>query len=181
MNPNFLDLLIIIFILAGYFLSSLRGASKQIFSLFVMLVAFFIAGRYYWNVGGVLPEKVFPESFAGTVGFIIVFLLVFIILAFIGRWFDSIFNLIHFGGVDRIVSIIFGIIKGWVLGSITLIILMINYHPETPILKHSMISPYLLLSAKKLVILLPQEEQKEFLRMEKEFKKLWEKKVGENR
>ncbi|MCX8012358.1 MAG: CvpA family protein [Desulfobacterota bacterium] len=181
MGPNFLDLLIIIFILAGYFLSSLRGGSKQIFSLLVILVAFFISGRYYWNIGGVLPEKVFPESFAGTVGFVIIFLLVFIFLTFIGRFFDTIFNLIHFGSVDRIVSIAFGIIKGLVLSNIALIILMINYPPEAPLLKNSMVSPYLLPSAKKLIVLLPPAEQKEFFRMEKELKKLWKKYTRENK
>ena len=75
-----------------------------------------IAGRNYWDVGKVFPEKVFPESFAGAVGFLVVFLLAFGIVSLIGRFLDGIFKQIHFGVIDLFVSITIGILKGLTLG-----------------------------------------------------------------
>ena len=176
MAPNFLDFLLLIFIISCYFLSSLRGGGKQLFSFFLIIVSFVIAGRYYWDIGGVFPEKVFPESFSGTAGFVIIFLLAFGALSFILRLFDGVFKILHFGGIDRIVSITIGILKGLVLGCMTVIILMINYPADKPILRNSLTCPYLLPEAGKLVKLLPSKEQKEYFSTERELKKLWRKK-----
>jgi len=175
MAPNFLDFVLLIFLVACYFLSSLRGGSKQIFSFAAIILSFVIAGRNYWDVGKVLPEKVFPESFAGTVGFVVVFLLAFGIVSLIGRFLDGIFKQIHFGGIDRFVGIAIGIVKGLTLGCMTVVILMVNYPADASILTDSIASPYILPAAHKFAKLLPQKEQKEFFGKEVDLQKFWEK------
>jgi len=176
--PNFLDFVFLIFLIACYFLSALRGGSKQIFSLAAIILSFVIAGRNYWDVGKVFPEKVFPESFAGAVGFVVVFLLAFGIVSLIGRFLDGIFKQIHFGVIDRFVSIAIGILKGLTLGCMTVVILMLNYPADALIVTDSIISPYILPAAHKFVTLLPQKEQEEFFGKEADLQKFWGKNKG---
>jgi len=181
MAPNFLDFVCLIFLIACYFLSSLRGGSKQIFSLAAIIFSFVIAGRNYWDVSKVFPENVFPESFAGTIGFVGVFLLVFGIVSLIGRFLDGIFKQLHFGAIDRFVSIAIGILKGLTLGCMTVVILMVNYPADASILTNSIISPYILPAAHKFATLLPNKEQKEFLGKESDLQKFWEKNKGKRK
>ena len=175
MAPNLLDFVFLIFLIACYFLSSLRGGSKQIFSLAAIIFSFVIAGRNYWDVGKVFPEKVFPESFAGAVGFVVVFLVVFGIVSLIGRFLDGIFKQIHFSGIDRFVSVGIGILKGLTLGCMTVVILLVNYSADAPVVTDSIVIPYILPAANKFAKLLPQEDKKEYFVNEAGLRKIWEK------
>ena len=174
MIPNILDFIFLIFIVSCYFLSSLRGGVKQIFSFLSVIVSFFVAGRYYLNVAAVFPEKVFPESFAGAAGFFTVFLVVFGAISLFGRLFDGIFKRLHFGGIDRFVSVFIGLLKGFTLGCITIVILLINYPADSPVLVNSVGTPYIFPAVKVLVKLLPEDEQKEFIAKEIELREIWE-------
>ena len=181
MAPNLLDFVLLIFLIACYFLSSLRGGSKQVFSLAASIFSFVIAGRNYWDVGRVFPEKVFPESFAGTLGFVIVFVLVFMIISLIGRFLDGIFKRIHFGGIDRFISIGVGILKGLTLGCMTVVILVVNYPSDASILTDSVAAPYVLPAAHRFAKLLPQKEQKDFFDSEADLRTFWEKNKGKRK
>lgn len=175
MIPNILDFILLIFVIACFFLSSLRGGAKQIFSFVVIVISFMVASNTYGNIAKVLPEKVFPQSFAGTAGFVVVFLLVFGLISFVGRFLDEIFKRISFGRVDGILSRIVGIIKGVTLGGMAVVILMINYPADTSILTGSVACRYIIMPAvNKVATLLPQEEGKKFSDNEKQLKKIWE-------
>lgn len=171
--PNVLDFIILAFVVACYFLSSLRGGVKQIFSFLVILVSFAAAGMFYGSVAAVFPEKVFPESFGGAVGFSTVFLAAFGVLSLIGRLMDDLFKRLHFGGIDRTISIVIGLLKGVALGCMFVIIIMVNYPVEESIVADSVATPYLLPSTRIIVKILPREEQKVYTESEKELKKLW--------
>ena len=170
---NLLDFLFVIFVVACYFLSSLRGGSKQIFSFLVIIVSFVIAGRFYGGVADVFPERVFPESFAGTFGFVVVYGVALGLLSFLGRFFDGIFKQIHFGAIDRFVSIIIGVIKGFVLSCMTLAVLVLNYPTDTPLLTDSFAGSYLFSGAEKAAKLLPRKERKEIAENGSELMRIW--------
>jgi len=172
--PNILDFTILLFIVACYFLSSLRGGVKQIFSLAALLVSFVIAGRFYPGVASVFPEKVFPETFANASGLVVVFLLAFGVISLAGRFFDGLFKRLHFGGVDRIISIIIGVLKGFALGCISIALLMVTYPADSPLLTQSVGTRYILPAVKVLVKLLPKEEQETFEESKAELGDLWE-------
>lgn len=174
MIPNILDFTILLFIVACYFLSSLRGGVKQIFSFAVLIVSFVVAGMSYPGVAEVLPDKVFPEEFANATGLVVVFLLAFGIVSLVGRFFDGLFKRLHFGGVDRVISIIVGVLKGFTLGCISIAILMVSYPADSPILTQSVGTRYILPAAKVLTKLLPKEEQETFEDSEAELEGLWE-------
>lgn len=134
-----------------------------------------MASVYYLDVAAVFPEKVFPESFAGAAAFSAVFLAAFGTVSLFGRLFlDGIFERLHFRGIDRFVSIFIGLLKGFTLGCIAIVILLINYPAESPVLVNSVGTPYILPAVKVLVKLLPEDGQKEFITKERELREIWE-------
>ena len=110
MVPNILDFTILVFIGACFSLSSLKGGVEQVFSFFLTLLSFMLAGRFYEGFVALFPVEVFPESFAEAAGFTIAFLLIFGLTSITGRSFDSLFKRLHFGGVERIVSLVLGLL-----------------------------------------------------------------------
>ena len=169
MAPNILDFIII----ACYFLSSLRGGVKQTFSFLAVIISFALAGMFYGSIATVIPDKVFPESFAGAMGFTTVFLLTFGLISLAGRTLDDVFKRLHLGGIDRISSIILGILKGFTLSCMTVVMIMINYPADSSILTDSVGTPYIMPAAKVIVKLLPKEEQKTFSSNAEELMEIW--------
>ena len=152
--PNILDFTILLFIVACYFLSSLRGGVKQIFSFAALIVAFVVAGMSYPGVSAALPDKVFPEEFANATGLVVVFVLAFGIISLLLRFFDGLFKRLHFGGIDRLINIVLGVLKGFTLGCISIAILMVSYPADSPILTKSVGTRYILPAAKAFTKLL---------------------------
>lgn len=174
MAPNMLDFLIIGYLVSCYFLSSLRGGAKQIFSWLSLFASFLVAAHIYTDVARVFPEKVFPASFAGTAGFAVMFLIVFGAVALLGKFLDGVFKQMHFGGIDHYVSLLVGVLKGVTLGCMTIVVLMVTYSAENPLLVGSLSARYLVKPVRMVAKLLGPQDLKHFYKVECELTKTWE-------
>ena len=174
MIPNILDFIMLTFIAACYFLSSLRGGVKQLYSFIVIFASFFIAGRFYPGIAAVFPEKVFPVSFSGASAFVVLFIAAFGSISLVGKLLDDLFKRLHFGGIDRTVSILLGVLKGFVLACITMVIIIVTYPADNPTVADSVGARYIMPVARSITKLLPEEEQKKFHIKERELKEIWE-------
>ncbi|MCD6352658.1 MAG: CvpA family protein [Proteobacteria bacterium] len=175
MVPNILDFAILVFIGACFLLSSLKGGVELVFSFFVTVLSFMLAGRFYESFADLFPTEVFPPSFAEATGFTAAFLLIFGLISITGRYFDNLFNRLHFGGIDRVVSVALGLLKGFTLACMMVVIIMVNYPADCSIVTDSVSAPYITPAARVITTLLPQEEQKRFHAKEKELKRIWQK------
>lgn len=173
MAPNMLDFLIIGYVVSCYFLSSLRGGAKQVFSWVSLFAAFLVAANTYADVAKVFPEKVFPASFAGTAGFAVMFLVVFAAISLLGKFLDGVFKQMHFGGIDHYVSVLVGLLKGVTLGCMTIVVLMITYSAENPLLTGSLGARYFAKPVRAVAKLLGPQDLKNFYRVESELAKIW--------
>jgi membrane protein required for colicin V production len=173
MNPNILDFIMIVFVASCYLLSSLRGGVKQVFSTVVMVGSFVAASRFYHGIAAGFPKKVFPESFSDASAWVILFLLIFGGVSLVGKFLDDLFKRLHFGGIDRVVSIFLGLFKGLFLACAAMAIVIITYPPETSTIADSAGAPYLMPVAGGIVKLLPKEEQEEFHTKARELRDLW--------
>jgi membrane protein required for colicin V production len=173
MNPNILDFIMIVFVAACYFLSSLRGGVKQVFSFAVIVFSFVTANRFYHGIAAAFPKKVFPESFSEASGWVVLFLLIFGAISMIGKFLDDLFKRLHFGGIDRFVSIFLGLLKGVFLACAAMVIIIITYPAETSTIADSAGAPYLMPVAGGIVQLLPKEDQEEFHTKARELRDIW--------
>lgn len=174
MFPNILDYMFLILIVLCYLLSSLRAGPKQLFSFVAVIAAFIFAGRSYGEIASIFPEQVFPESFAGSFSFFIIFLAAFGIISLVGRLFENLFNRISFGIIDSFVNKGLGLLKGFMLGCMTVAVLMINYTlKEAPILPESVSLPHIMPAVRFIATLLPPTDQKLFNKTDQELQKTW--------
>lgn len=174
MFPGLLDYTLLTYLVACYMLSSLRAGPKQLFTFGVLIVSLIMTGNSYDGVSSIFPPKVFPDSFAGAFGFLVTFLVIFGLLSLAGRLLDDFFKRVSFGVVDAIVAKGVGILKGVVLGCMTVAVIMVNYPlDESPVLTESVVLPHIMPAVKKTVLLLPKLDQKLFAETEKELKMEW--------
>ena len=174
MFPNILDYTLLIYLITCYMLSSLRAGPKQLFTFGILIVSFVMTGNSYEAVSSIFPPKVFPEAFAGAFGFLMTFLAVFGLLSLAGRLLDDFFKRVSFGPVDLFVTKGVGILKGVVLGAMTVVIIMVNYTlDESPVLEESVALPYFMPAVRFTATLLPKSDQKLFAQTEKELEMVW--------
>ena len=174
MFPNILDYTLLIYLVTCYLLSSLRAGPKQLFTFGILIVSFIMTGNSYEAVSSVMPPKVFPDSFAGAFGFMVTFLVIFGLLSLTGRLFDDFFKRVSFGVVDAVVTKGVGLLKGVVLGCMTVVIIMVNYTlDESPVLDQSVALPYFMPGVRMTAMWLPKSDQKLFAETEKELEMVW--------
>ena len=174
MFPNLLDYTLLTYLIACYMLSSLRAGPKQLFTFGVLVISLIMTGNSYDAVSSIFPPKVFPDSFAGAFGFLVTFLIIFGLLSLAGRLFDDFFKRVSFGVADAFIAKGIGILKGLLLGCMTVVVIMVNYPlDEAPVLYESVALPYMMPVVKKTVLLLPKSDQKLFTETEKELKMEW--------
>ncbi len=174
MVPNILDYTLLIYIFVCYLLSSLRSGPKQAFSLIVLIASFVMAGKSYEAVAFIFPPQVFPEAFAGAFGFLLTFLAIFGGLSLASRLLEDVFKRVSFGIVDNIVTRGVGILKGFLLGCMTIAVIMVNYTlDESPVLSESLSLPYIMPAVGATAKLLPKSDQKLFAETYRELQMLW--------
>ena len=174
MFPNILDYTLLIYLVACYLLSSLRAGPKQAFSFLLLVLSFVLTGKSYEGVAIVFPKQVFPEGFAGAFGFLLTFLVIFGGVSLAARLLEDVLKRVSFGVVDNIVSRGLGILKGLVLGWMTIVIIMVNYTlDESPVLSESVSLPYVMPGVRITAKLLTPMDQKLFAQTDRELRMLW--------
>jgi len=174
MFPNSLDYTLIIFIVCCYLLSTLRAGPKQLFSFVVIIISFILTGKSYEGVAAAFPREVFPQAFAGAFSFLLTFLAVFGLISLGGRMLEDFFKRLSFGPIDNIVNKGLGIVKGFLLGCMTIVVIMVQYTlDESPVLSESLILPHIMPAVRATAGMLTPADQKLFKQTDKELQQLW--------
>ncbi|PQP34772.1 colicin V production protein, partial [Desulfobacteraceae bacterium SEEP-SAG9] len=82
-------------------------------------------------------------------------------------------NITFLGWVDRVCGAGFGIMKGVLIISVLLMIFTAFLPPRTPIIKDSLLAPYVTLISEKMVKVVPKDMKREFTVKINELKKVW--------
>jgi membrane protein required for colicin V production len=104
---------------------SLKGFISEVMSMAALVFGLLAALLFYKKGGALVREnflpgvKVIPEILA----FIALFLIIFIVIKILEKILKDIIEGIHLGGTDRFLGILFGLIEGFVVVSLVLLIL----------------------------------------------------------
>ncbi|MFH1097146.1 MAG: CvpA family protein [Candidatus Desantisbacteria bacterium] len=120
---NILDILFFVVIVISIVLSMMKGLSREVFSLIGMIAGVFIAGKTFES-GAVLLHQWLPAEVAKPVAFAIITVLVNILINFGGIVLQKIMKIAMLGWVDNLGGILFGTIRGLILVSIAIIVLL---------------------------------------------------------
>lgn len=171
MNP--LDILIIV--IAGFCLirGIFRGLIKELSSIIGVFGGFYGAYTYYPIVAKLLSRWISNTGYLNILSFLIIFCGLFLIISILGVIIKYLLNITFLGWVDRVCGAGFGIMKGVLIISVLLMIFTAFLPPRTPIIKDSLLAPYVTLISEKMVKVVPKDMKREFTVKINELKKVW--------
>ena len=152
-------LLILVLSIAG---SAFKGFVREVLGLITVLAGALIASWSYRGVGGLFKDVVRTENLALFLGFSVVFLAI-VIAGFLIVWLVARFvKFAKLEWADRLLGAAFGVIRGWVLGSVLLLALT-AFEIQTERVRDSELAPFFLPGSRVMAVLAPYELIAKFL------------------
>lgn len=140
----------------------IRGFIKEIASLFGLVISFALASLFYSSGAGLLDSYIETASYRDVLGFLLVFLVAYVIIAVIGLLMDKVFKMTMAKPLNIILGALVGLLKGIFLAALLLLGVSAFVAPDEPLLKDSQSRPLLLPVADNMKKLTPANLKKQF-------------------
>jgi membrane protein required for colicin V production len=172
---NFFDIIVIVIL--GYCLirGVFRGLIKELSSIIGVLGGFYAAFTYYMLVAKLLSKWITNTGYLNILSFLIIFCGVFIIISILGVIINYLLKIAFLGWLDRILGSVFGAMKGILIVSVLLIALTAFLPKGTPVIKDSLLSPYVTLVSEKIAKVVSKDMKHAFSAKIETIKKAWKK------
>jgi len=139
---NFLDVFILLIMVASFVYSLFRGLVREVFSLLSLILGFISATRIYHIPAGLILRGIDNLFIANVLGFTLVFIFVSIGISLIGKLIKKFVRHVRLELIDRILGAFFGLLKGAFVVIIIVVVLIAFLPPAHPVLSKSRLSPY---------------------------------------
>ncbi len=118
-TTNFIDIVLLLLVLAGLIVGYKRGFVRQVIELGGLIAAFSLALIFAGTVAGYLGEKVsLPYTPALMIGFIAVFAAAMLAVRILAAGLQKIIQMTLLNWVDRLTGALLGLIMGMVVASL---------------------------------------------------------------
>jgi membrane protein required for colicin V production len=152
---NWLDFVIIIFLIVSIISGIANGLIKSLFSLVGFIVGIVLAGRFYISLANHLTF-ISSERAAQIVAFIFIFIVVIAIASLLGWLFTKIISATPLGIFNRILGGVFGLVTGAIFIAL-LLTLWAHYADPVGAISDSTLARFLLDKFPIVLNLLPNE------------------------
>ncbi|MGD9384288.1 MAG: CvpA family protein [Desulfobacterales bacterium] len=172
---NFFDIIVIVIL--GYCLirGAFRGLVKELSSIIGVFGGFFGAYTYYPVLAKPLSKWIANVGYLNLLSFLIIFCGVFIIISILGIIINYLLKIVFLSWLDRVSGAMFGAMKGILIVSVLLIALTAFLPKGTPVIKDSLLSPYVTLVSEKMAKVISKDMKHAFSNKIETIKKSWEK------
>ncbi|MGD9106039.1 MAG: CvpA family protein [Desulfobacterales bacterium] len=172
---NFFDIIVIVIL--GYCLirGAFRGLVKELSSIIGVFGGFFGAYTYYPVLAKPLSKWIANVGYLNLLSFLIIFCGVFIIISILGIIINYLLKIVFLSWLDRVSGAMFGAMKGILIVSVLLIALTAFLPKDTPVIKDSLLSPYVTLVSEKMAKVISKDMKHAFSNKIETIKKSWEK------
>jgi len=172
---NFFDIIVIVIL--GYCLirGIFRGLVKELSSIIGVFGGFYAAYTYYPVLSKLLSKWIANTGYLNILSFLIIFCGVFIIISILGIIINYLLKIVFLGWLDRVSGAMFGAMKGILIVSVLLITLTAFLPKGTPVIKDSLLSPYVTLVSEKMAKVISKDMKHDFSTKIATIKKAWRK------
>jgi len=172
---NFFDIIVIVIL--GYCLirGVFRGLIKELSSIIGVLGGFYAAFTYYMLLAKPLSKWIANTGYLNILSFLIIFCGVFIIISILGVIINYLIKIAFLSWLDRILGSVFGAMKGILIVSVLLIALTAFLPKGTPVIKDSLLSPYVTLVSEKIAKVVSKDMKHAFSAKIATIKRAWKK------
>jgi len=166
---------IIVIVILGYCLirGIFRGLVKELSSIVGVFGGFYAAYTYYPVLAKPLSKWIANAGYLNILSFLIIFCGVFIIISILGIIINYLLKIVFLGWLDRVSGAMFGAMKGILIVSVLLIALTAFLPKGTPIIKDSLLSPYVILVSEKMAKVISKDMKHDFSTKIATIKKAW--------
>lgn len=139
---SWVDLVIVVGILASAAFGAMRGGAREIFSLATWIAAIWVAWNFSWVVTYFLGEWTAAPELKVWAGRAIVFAVVLVIGGLAGQMAGSLVWHMGLTGTDRVLGSIFGLGRGAILLGLGVLVLQIAGLDQDPWWREARLSHY---------------------------------------
>ena len=166
---------IIVIVILGYCLirGIFRGLVKELSSIIGVFGGFYAAYTYYPVLAKPLSKWIANVGYLNILSFLIIFCGVFIIISILGIIINYLLKIVFLGWLDRVSGAMFGAMKGILIVSVLLIALTAFLPKGTPVIKDSLLSPYVTLVSEKMAKVISKDMKHDFSTKIATIKKAW--------
>jgi membrane protein required for colicin V production len=171
---NVLDWIVVVIVVSSVISSILKGFAREAISLAAVILGLLLASWFYPQAGSLVSAYVKTQEIASLVGFALIFIGILLAGAVISFVVTKFLRVVDLQWFDRLLGAAFGFASGWLVGSV--IFLGLTAFPvQIETVHQAMLGPYLLLSARVLVVMTPASLKEQFLDGYDKVRGLWEK------
>lgn len=146
-----------VFVIVGFslLLSTMRGLTQEILSLLSWVLALWCASQYADLVSAMLPMPTFSPEARLLVAFVGILIAVWLATVFIKLAIGKFISMTGLGGVDRILGMMFGVVRGGLVVLILVLAAGLTRFPQMPMWQNAMFSPIFVAAAMETLPWLP--------------------------
>ena len=152
-----------------------RGLVKELSSIIGVITGYYAAYSYYPHVAKFLSKWVSVVDYSRLIGFLIIFIGVFLIISILGVIIKYLMSIAFLGWADRISGGIFGLIKGLLIASVLFIVFTTFLSKNASLIKDSVVAPHLSHFSTQMAKIVNKDMKHEFTEKFEGLKKAWKK------
>lgn len=137
------DFVVIGIIGLSILLGLMRGGVKEILSLAAWVMSFLMAKTFADVAAGWLPAMITNPALRYLGGFIVIFVLVMAVAMLLSLLLAESLKAAGLGGLDRVLGLTFGAIRGMVIVLILVLLAGLTVLPKTEVWKNALLAPTL--------------------------------------
>jgi len=150
-----------------------RGLVKELSSIIGVFGGFYAAYTYYPDLAKPLSKWIANTGYLNILSFLIIFCVVFMVISILGIIINYLLKIVFLGWLDRVSGAMFGAMKGILIVSVLLIALTAFLPKGTPVIKDSLLSPYVTLVSEKMAEVISKDMHHAFSTKIATLKKAW--------
>jgi membrane protein required for colicin V production len=170
---NGLDILFVVIIAVCAIFSIIKGFMREVFFLGGVVLGIILAANFYLDIAESLSPVLGTGTVAKVVSFALIFLVIAVGVSLAGVALARIMRIAKLGGVDRLLGLLFGVIKGVLICAVICFVIVTFVPRGGELLQASTMSPTLLIIIDQVTFLFPQELQEEFAERLEVVRELW--------
>jgi len=170
---NAFDIVVGVVLTYGVIRGLFRGLVKEVSSIIGVLGGFLAAYSFYGAAAGYLQGLVSSPAYRNLLAFLIIFCTVVVVVNVLALVIKYLMKIVFLGWLDRLGGVVFGFIKGVLIGAVLFLALTAFLPKGTPLIKDSLTAPYVAMVAEKMAVLVSSDIKREFATKLDELKKAW--------
>ena len=155
------DWFILVILTASVVLAAIKGFARELIGIGSIVLAFILSAWFYPSAAAPLKDVVKSENLALFLGFSIIFLATLIAGALMAWLVSKFMKFASLQWFDRCLGALFGLVRGWLLGGIILVVLT-AFNIQSLNVKASTLAPYFLPASRVFALVTPSEFKERF-------------------